>query len=64
MTEDELRLLTLPEVAERLGCSRRAVELLIRAGELPAVRHLSRWRVRTDQLRDYLLDLETNQVAS
>jgi excisionase family DNA binding protein len=58
------RLLTVPEVAERIAFSRDAVWRLIRSGRLRAVRTQrgSPWRVREDYLRDFIDALDSNDV--
>lgn len=51
---DDLRLLTIPAVADRLGCTTRTVYTLIKAGDLPTVAFRGRHRVRPADLRAYL----------
>lgn len=47
----EVRSLTVPQIAERLACSRKTVRMLIATGELPAFRVGRRsWRVTADDL--------------
>lgn len=51
---DGQRLLKVPEVAERLRCSRGHVYEMIKSGKLPAI-HVGKTRVvREEALRDYL----------
>lgn len=48
------QLLTAAEVAEQLRVSTMTVYRLIRSGELPAVRVGRNYRVRADDLDEYL----------
>lgn len=50
------RLLTLPEAAEELRCSRRTLERRIAAGELAVFRDGRRVAVPADVLRRYLAE--------
>lgn len=54
----ETILLSVPEVAERLGVSRRTVERLIAGRELKSVKVGSLTRVRESELLRYLESLE------
>jgi excisionase family DNA binding protein len=58
------RLLTVAEVADGIGFSKDAVWRLIRSGRLRAVRTQrgSPWRVREDDLRDFIDALDSNDV--
>ena len=50
----EHRLLTVREVAETMRVSNMTVYRLIRAGELPAIRVGKHFRIRENELNDYL----------
>lgn len=50
----EHRLLTVREVAETMRVSNMTVYRLIRAGELPAIRVGKHFRIRENELGDYL----------
>lgn len=47
---DDVELLSLPEVARRLGVSRAVVKGIVLGGSLPAVRTVDRWYVRREDL--------------
>lgn len=49
----EIRLLSIPEVAERLACSRRHVYDLIKRGDLPKI-DIGRARIGADDLARYV----------
>ena len=53
------RLLTPEQVAEMLGVSRRTVQRMAAAGELPAVRIGSQWRFRPESITDWQEARET-----
>ncbi len=62
---DELTLFAPSEVARRWGCSRRRVDLAIKAGELHAVKLGERGvRVSASELRRFLADRAIDPVAS
>jgi excisionase family DNA binding protein len=50
----EYRLLTVREVADTMRVSNMTVYRLIRAGELPAIRVGKHFRIRENELNDYL----------
>ena len=50
----EYRLLTVREVAETMRVSNMTVYRLIRAGELPAIRVGKHFRIRENELGEYL----------
>ena len=50
----EHRLLTVREVAETMRVSNMTVYRLIRAGELPAIRVGKHFRIRENELGEYL----------
>jgi excisionase family DNA binding protein len=50
----ERNLLTVREVAETMRVSNMTVYRLIRAGELPAIRVGKHFRIRENELNDYL----------
>lgn len=52
--EQEKKILTVDEVAERLRLHRRTVIRLIKKGELPGMQIGGQWRVLTKQLEAYL----------
>lgn len=56
------QLLTISEVAARLGYSPRQIQRLVAAGRIRAVRvtEVSHWRVREDDLARFVASLETN----
>lgn len=57
-------LLTIPQVAERLACTRGTVYNLIKDGRLVAVTHGKRTRVRASDLDAYIASLlPVNPVA-
>lgn len=60
------RLLTVEDVADRIGYSKDSVWRLIRAGRLKArrVAEGSPWRVSEGDLEEFIESLETNQAAS
>lgn len=60
------RLLTVEDVAERIGYSKDSVWRLIRAGRIKArrVAEGSPWRVSEADLEAFIESLETNQAAS
>jgi excisionase family DNA binding protein len=66
--ESGIRLLTVPEVAERLNLSEAKVWRLISSGRLKAVKIDWSRRVRSDHLDEYIKALATehaeDQVAS
>jgi excisionase family DNA binding protein len=51
---------TLQQVAERLQVSEMTVRRWVRRGELPAIKLGQQWRIRDDDLRDFL---EARRVA-
>ena len=51
----EHRLLTVREVAETMRVSNMTVYRLIRAGELPAIRVGKHFRIRENELNEYLV---------
>jgi excisionase family DNA binding protein len=59
---ESVRLLRVPEAADRLGYSRRTVERLIATGRLRAVRlhEGAPWRVPADALDALVASMETN----
>ena len=51
----EVSAMRLPDAAKRIGCSRRFLELQIKAGHLRAIRLSARCvRIRPQDLADYL----------
>jgi excisionase family DNA binding protein len=50
----EHRLLTVREVADTMRVSNMTVYRLIRAGELPAIRVGKHFRIRENELNEYL----------
>jgi excisionase family DNA binding protein len=53
--DKDKELLTTQEAAARLGLSRRTVQLMIKAGEIPAFRAgLRAWRIRAEDLEAYI----------
>lgn len=64
-TQDVLRLLTVNQVAEKLGCSRNHVYRLISIGVLPAVdiaapkATRSKTRIHLDDLAKYIASART-----
>jgi len=55
------RLLTVTEVAQYLRLSNMTVYRLIRQGQLPAMRVGRSWRVREDDLTEFLAHAEHDQ---
>ncbi len=54
MTDVVVRLLTLPEVAERLAVSQRTVQYLVERGQLRALRIGRARRVTESELRAFI----------
>ncbi len=52
----EVRLLTIPDVAEFCRVSTRSVRRWIKAGELPAIRLGRQWRIVRRDLEGFLND--------
>ena len=61
---DELRYVSVPQIAEALDVSHDTVRALIHSGELPAIKPGKAWRVRLDVVRAFLLMLETKQAEA
>ena len=55
----EVRLLTIPDVAEFCRVSERTVRRWIKAGELPAIRLGRQWRIAKKDLERFLSDHRT-----
>jgi len=55
----EVRLLTIPDVAEFCRVSERTVRRWIKAGELPAIRLGRQWRIAKRDLKRFLNDHRT-----
>lgn len=49
-----VKMMSLEEVAERLGVHRTTVYRLVMAGELPAAKIGRQWRIEPDDLERYL----------
>ncbi len=54
MSAEVIRLLTLPEVAERLAVSQRTVQYLVERGQLRAIRIGRSRRVTEGELRAFV----------
>lgn len=52
-------MLTVRQVAERLNTTCQSVWLMLRGGMLRGVKFGRQWRVREQDLADYLLSLDT-----
>ncbi|GAA4292940.1 helix-turn-helix domain-containing protein [Mycobacterium paraffinicum] len=48
------KLLKADDVAEVLNCNRRTVWRLIAAGQIPAIKVGNEWRIRPDDLADFM----------
>lgn len=48
------KLLTIKEVAEVLNVNPRTVNRMIDRGELPAVKVGNRWRIKPEDVKDFL----------
>lgn len=59
---DKDRLWTVAEVAEHMRVSNMTVYRLVKAGELPAIRVGKNYRIRGQELADYI-DASFRQVA-
>ena len=55
----EVRLLTIPDVAEFCRVSERTVRRWIKAGELPAIRLGRQWRIAKKDFERFLSDHRT-----
>jgi excisionase family DNA binding protein len=51
---DQIRLLTLSEVADLLQVSKRTLQRMIRSKKLPALKVGKQWRVRASQLQQWI----------
>lgn len=51
---DDIRLLTLAEAADILQVSTRTLQRMIRSDRLPALKVGGQWRVRREQLRQWV----------
>lgn len=49
-----MEVLTVKEAAERLKTSRQQIRIMIRNGQLPAVRVGREWRISEDTLKQFL----------
>ena len=49
-----MNLLTVMETAEKLKVGKSTVYNILQSGELPAVRIRSAWRIREQDLEDYI----------
>lgn len=49
-----MEVLTVKEAAERLKTSRQQIRMMIRNGQLPAVRVGREWRITTEALEQFL----------
>lgn len=61
---DTLKVYTLEELVEILHVTRRTLYTYIKEGNLKAVKMGKYWRVREDQLRDFLSTGEETQTES
>ena len=52
-----MEVLTVKEAAERLKTSRQQIRMMIRNGQLPAVRVGREWRISEDTLKQFLADV-------
>lgn len=51
-----IEVLTVKEAAERLKTSRQQIRIMIRNGQLPAVRVGREWRILVEALEQFLID--------
>ena len=51
---EDLKLLTLEEVAEIIGIQRRTIYNYIKEGKLKAVRIGKYWRVKQEDIKDFI----------
>ena len=61
---DTMKVYTLEELVEILHVTRRTLYTYIKEGNLKAVKMGKYWRVREDQLRDFLSTGEETQTES
>ena len=61
-----MRLLTIPEVADILRCSKTTAHQLVRAGHLRAIKppHARGWRVTEEDLARFIADAPDNQEGA
>lgn len=59
--KQEPMLLSLRQVADRLGQCEKTIRRMIDAGELCARRLRNRWVMTPDDLRDFVENLKTNR---
>ena len=50
-----IEVLTVKEAAERLKTSRQQIRMMIRSGQLPAVRVGREWRLSVEALEQFLI---------
>ena len=48
------RFVAIADVAETLNISARQAYVLVKSGELPAIKVLGGWRIETDELEKYI----------
>ena len=61
---DNIRLLMLSEAAALLHVSTRTLQRMIRSGELPALKIRRQWRVRENQLRQWIEKRESSVATT